>query len=87
MAQNTQSKILSIDEQIQKLKEKRNREVAKMERNTGKRFIEKFKQENKSLDEIYLFIDSLEKSQKVENVDDKDIIQPTGEDISIYDKN
>lgn len=59
MTQHTQSKILSIDEQIQKLKEKRNREIAKLERNTGKRFLERFNLQNKSLDEIYLFIDSL----------------------------
>lgn len=59
MAQNTQSKILSIDEQIQKLKEKRNREIAKLERSTGKKFLEKFNLENKSLDEIYSLIDRI----------------------------
>lgn len=59
MAKSTQSKILSIDEQIQKLKEKRNREIAKLERNVGKRFLEKFNLQNKSNDEIFAFIDSL----------------------------
>lgn len=59
MTQNTRSKILSIDEQIQKLKDKRNREVAKLERNAGKRLLEKFNLENNSLDEIYTFIDNL----------------------------
>ncbi|MCM3113600.1 hypothetical protein [Lederbergia lenta] len=60
MAKNAQSKILTIDEQIQKLKEKRNREVAKMERNAGKRLIERFNLENKSLDQIYDFIDTID---------------------------
>ncbi|MGG3663017.1 hypothetical protein [Bacillus gobiensis] len=64
MAQNTQSRILSIDEQIQKLKEKKNKEIAKLERNTGKRFLEKFNLQNKPLDEIYSFIDSLEELSK-----------------------
>ncbi|MCK1995473.1 hypothetical protein MPH61_23405 [Peribacillus muralis] len=69
MSQNTQSKILSIDEQIQKLKEKRSREVAKLERSAGKRLIEKFNLENKSIDEIYLFIESIQdQSEEIENV-------------------
>lgn len=59
MAQNTKSKILSIDEQIQKLKEKRNREVAKLEKSAGKKFIESFNLEDKSTEEIQVFIDEL----------------------------
>ncbi|WP_110925932.1 hypothetical protein [Bacillus massiliglaciei] len=70
MAQSTQSKILSIDEQIQKLKEKRNREVAKLERNAGKKLIEKFNLENKSFDEISLFIDSLQDPSKENEKED-----------------
>ncbi|PTY92340.1 hypothetical protein [Heyndrickxia sporothermodurans] len=70
MAQNTQSKILSIDEQIQKLKEKRNREVAKLERNAGKRFLEKFDLENKSLEEIYTVIDTLSETYNVSKQED-----------------
>lgn len=60
MSQNAQSKILTIDEQIQKLKDKRNREIAKLERSIGKRFIEKFDLQNKSNEEINALIDSLE---------------------------
>lgn len=60
MAQNTQSKILSIEEQIKKLQDKKKREITKLERTTGKRFLEKFNLENKSLEEIYSFIDTLE---------------------------
>lgn len=71
MAQSTQSKILSIDEQIKKLKEKKNREIAKLEKNTGKRFIEKFNLQNKSLDEIYSFIDSLDDSLKENSQEDQ----------------
>jgi len=59
MAQSTKSKILSIDEQIQKLKEKRNREVAKLERSTGKKLIEAFNLGDKSSEEIQVFIDEL----------------------------
>ncbi|SEO08234.1 hypothetical protein SAMN04489762_3441 [Terribacillus saccharophilus] len=59
MVQNTKSKILSIDEQIQKLKEKRNREVAKLERSAGKKFIESFNLEDKSSEEIQVFIEGL----------------------------
>ena len=70
MAQNTQSKILSIDEQIQKLKVKRNREVAKLERNAGKRFLEKFDLENKSLEEIYTVIDTLSETYNVSKQED-----------------
>ncbi|KYD11419.1 hypothetical protein B4102_2147 [Heyndrickxia sporothermodurans] len=72
MAQNTQSKIISIDEQIQKLKEKRNREIAKLERNTGKKLIERFKLENKSIDEIYSFINTLEYPNESNNVHDEE---------------
>lgn len=71
MAKSTQSKILSIDEQIKKLKEKKNREIAKLEKNTGKRFIEKFNLQNKSLDEIYSFIDSLDDSLKENSQEDQ----------------
>ena len=60
MAQNTQSKILSIEEQIKKLQDKKKREITKLERTTGKRFLEKFNLENKSLEEIYSFINTLE---------------------------
>ncbi|TRZ39256.1 hypothetical protein CEQ21_07770 (plasmid) [Niallia circulans] len=60
MSQNTQSKILSIDEQIKKLQDKKKREITKLERSTGKKFLEKFNLENKSLDEIYSFMDTLE---------------------------
>lgn len=59
MAVSTQSKIQEIEEQIRKLKEKQKKEIAKLERNTGKKLIEKFKLEDKSLDEIYQIIDSL----------------------------
>jgi uncharacterized protein YukE len=59
MAQTTQSKILTIDEQIQKLKEKRNREVAKLERGAGKKFLESFNLENKTMEEIHTFIEEL----------------------------
>lgn len=59
MAQSTQSKIQSIDEQIQKLMEKKNREIAKLEKNTGKKFLEVFDLGDKSIEEIYLFIESL----------------------------
>lgn len=71
MVKSTQSKILSIDEQIKKLKEKKNREIAKLEKNTGKRFIEKFNLQNKSLDEIYSFIDSLDDSLKENSQEDQ----------------
>lgn len=67
MAQNTQSKILSIEEQIQKLKEKQKREIAKLEKNTGKRFLEKFKLENKPLDEIYSFIGKLQEVIEIDS--------------------
>lgn len=60
MSQNTQSKILSLDEQIKKLQDKKKREITKLERNTGKKFLAKFNLENKSLDEIYSFMDALE---------------------------
>ncbi|KGX85206.1 hypothetical protein [Pontibacillus litoralis] len=63
MAENTQSKILSIEEQIKKLKEKQKREIAKLERNTGKRFLDKFNLQNESLDTIYEFIDTLIENQ------------------------
>lgn len=57
MSQNEQSKILTIEEQIKKLKEKKKREVEKLERNTGKRLIAKLNLETKSLEEIYDIID------------------------------
>ncbi|MGG3641470.1 hypothetical protein ABES38_08830 [Bacillus gobiensis] len=59
MARDTQSKILTIDEQIKKLKEKRTREIAKLERYTGKKFLSKFNLEEKSSEEINVFIDRL----------------------------
>ena len=64
MSQNTQSKILSIEEQIKKLQDKKKREITKLERSTGKRLLEKFNLENKSLNEIYTFIDTLEELTK-----------------------
>ncbi|MED3965816.1 hypothetical protein [Niallia taxi] len=64
MTQNTKSKILSIEEQIKKLQDKKKKEIIKLEKSTGKRFIEKFNLENKSLDEIYSFIDNIEKFYK-----------------------
>ncbi|MCM3603146.1 hypothetical protein M3175_20615 [Robertmurraya korlensis] len=60
MTQSTVSKITSIEEQIKKLQDKKKREIAKLEKNTGKRFIEKFNLENKSIEEIYSFIETLE---------------------------
>lgn len=59
MSQATQSKILSIDEQIKKLQEKKKREIAKLERNVGKKFIETFELDNKSSEEIISFIEKL----------------------------
>lgn len=64
MTQSTKSKILSIEEQIKKLQDKKKKEIMKMEKSTGKRFIEKFNLENKSIDKIYSFIDKMEKSIK-----------------------
>lgn len=59
MTTGVQSKILSIEEQIKKLQEKKKREVAKLERNAGKKLLEKFDLHNSSLEEIYTLIDSL----------------------------
>gem|GEM_PF-3686644 len=59
MASTTQSKILSIDEQIKSLKEKRKKELIRLEQSTGKKFIETFNLENQSLEDIYTRIDSL----------------------------
>lgn len=39
--------------------EKKNREIAKLEKNTGKKFLEVFDLGDKSIEEIYLFIESL----------------------------
>lgn len=64
MTQNSKSKILSIEEQIKKLQDKKKKEILKLEKSTGKRFIEKFSLENKSLDEIYSFIDDIERFAK-----------------------
>lgn len=64
MTQNTKSKILSIEEQIKKLQDKKKKEILKLEKSTGKKFIEKFSLENKSLDEIYSFIDNIERFAK-----------------------
>ncbi|AIF68414.1 hypothetical protein GZ22_18480 (plasmid) [Terribacillus saccharophilus] len=71
MSATTQSKILSIDEQIQKLKEKRNREVAKLERSTGKKFLESFNLESKTTEEIHAFIDELMKKYNHESSSNK----------------
>lgn len=67
MATDTQSKILSIEEKIKKLKEQQKREVAKLERNTGKKFLEKFNLENKSIEQIQSVIDLL--FDAVDNID------------------
>jgi hypothetical protein len=64
MTQSTLSKISSIDEQIKKLQDKKKREIAKLERNAGKRFIEKLNLESKSLEEIYSIIDKIEELTK-----------------------
>lgn len=58
---NQQSKILSIDEQIKKLQEKKNREIAKLEKSTGKKFIETFKAQALPIDEIYKIIAEVKK--------------------------
>ncbi|MGG0888969.1 hypothetical protein [Cytobacillus horneckiae] len=64
MAQATQSKILSIEEQIKKLQEKKKREIAKLERNIGKKFLETFKLEDKSSEEIISFIQQLKEETR-----------------------
>lgn len=58
---NQQSKILSIDEQIRKLQEKKNREIAKLEKSTGKKFIETFNAQALPIDEIYKIIAEVKK--------------------------
>lgn len=64
MSQATQSKILSIEEQIKKLQEKKKREIAKLERNIGKKFLETFELENKSSEEIISFIQLLKEETR-----------------------
>ncbi|PKR83074.1 hypothetical protein [Heyndrickxia camelliae] len=54
---STQSKILTLDEQIKALKEKKKREIAKLERNVGKKFIEMFDCQNMHIDAIYEIIE------------------------------
>lgn len=73
MSTNTQSKITSIEEQIQKLKEKQKREIAKLERLTGKYFLEKFNLQNESLDKIKETIDSLSTQTESESITNKDL--------------
>lgn len=75
MSQATQSKILSIEEQIKKLQEKKKREIAKLERNIGKKFLETFDLENKSSEEIISFIQRLKEETSVSiNADSMDNI-------------
>ncbi|WP_079707684.1 hypothetical protein [Paraliobacillus ryukyuensis] len=67
MTVNEKSKILSIEEQIKKLQEKKKREIAKLEKNTGKKFIQIFELEDKSSEEIYNFIEKLKEMYRSNN--------------------
>lgn len=54
-----QSRILSIEEQIKALKEKKRNEILKLEKAVGKKFIEVFGVQNNSIQDITSFIDEL----------------------------
>ncbi|WP_121606018.1 hypothetical protein [Virgibacillus sp. Bac332] len=59
MQQNVESKISAIDAQIQKLQEKKKREINKLQKNVGKKFLSTFNLEDKPISEINAFIDNL----------------------------
>lgn len=56
---NTQSRILSIEEKIKQLQEKKKKEISKLESSVGKKFIEVFEVHNLAAQEIYDLIESL----------------------------
>ncbi|MGM0941299.1 MAG: hypothetical protein ACQEWU_10100 [Bacillota bacterium] len=59
MQQNVESKISAIDAQIQRLQEKKKKEIDKLQKNVGKKFLSTFNLEDKPISEINAFIDNL----------------------------
>lgn len=59
MQQNVESKISAIDAQIQRLQEKKKKEINKLQKNVGKKFLSTFNLEDKPISEINAFIDNL----------------------------
>ncbi|GAF66479.1 hypothetical protein BTS2_3380 [Bacillus sp. TS-2] len=70
MSNSNQSKVLSIDEQIKKLQEKKKREIEKLEKNAGKKFLEVFDLKEKSIEEINQFILILKQKSDITNIDE-----------------
>lgn len=77
-----QSKILSIDEQIKKLQEKKNREIAKLERSVGKKFIEVFDKQSSNVNEIHKLIDDLKEMYGGSKVNNIPAAKPSLEDTN-----
>lgn len=69
MSQTPQSKILSIDEQIKQLQEKKKKEITKLERSVGKKFLDTFDQHNNHVDDIFKLIEKLKETHTSE-IDD-----------------
>lgn len=56
---STQAKVLTIEEQIKALQEKKKRELRKLEHSVGKKFIKTFDLQYEHLNDINILIDKL----------------------------
>lgn len=61
---NPQSKLMSIEEQIKKLQEQKKREISKLEKSVGRKFLDMFDCQHLPLNEISSLIDILAESNK-----------------------